>query len=270
LGQNILITVDDGYASIRDNGWPLLKAAGIPMVLFISTGPIDNGNADYMSWDDLRRLKAEGVTIAHHGTGHLHSIHAGVSETIRDYLKASVRFQEELGEAPTIFAWPYGEYSPALITAFKAGGVRAAFGQFSGPLATTNNIFALPRFPINEAYGDLDRFKLVTNSYPLNLTIHEPLTPLVSEDDNPPSFRFSHDGYEDRVPNMTCYPSHSGTPIKPEENDDGTLSIHIDEPFPKGRHKVSCTLMRKSATGGDDAKWYWVSQPYFNFPELRQ
>lgn len=269
-GQNVLITVDDGYASIRDKGWPLLKAAGIPMVLFISTGPIDEGNRDYMSWDDLRQLKAEGVTIAHHGTGHLHSIHAGVSATIRDYLKASVRFQEELGEAPTVFAWPYGEFSPELITAFKAGGVAAAFGQFSGPLATTSNLYALPRFPINEAFGDLDRFKLVANSYPLNLTITEPVTPLVSANNNPPLFKFYDDQTEPRVPNMTCYPSHSGTPIKPIEYDDGTFEIVIDAPFPKGRHKVSCTLMRKSGTATSDPKWYWVSQPFFNFPELNR
>lgn len=269
-GQNILITVDDGYASIRDKGWPLLKAAGIPMVLFVTTGPLDDGHSDYMSWDDLRRLKAEGVTIAHHGTGHLHSIHAGVSTTIRDYLKASMRFQEELGEAPKIFAWPYGEFSPDLITAFKAGGVEAAFGQFSGPLATTSNLFALPRFPINEAYGDLDRFKLVANSYPLNLTITEPTTPLVAANSNPPSFKFFDDGSESRLPNMTCYPSHSGTPIKPEEFDDGSFEITIDEPFPKGRHKVSCTLMRKSGTSTSDPKWYWVSQPFFHFPELNQ
>ena len=45
-----------------------------------------------------------------------------------------------------------------------------AFGQHSGVIDINKDKFELPRFPINEKYGDLDRFKfLITYNLKLKL-----------------------------------------------------------------------------------------------------
>ena len=42
-----------------------------------------------------------------------------------------------------------------------------AFGQHSGVIDINKDKFELPRFPINEKYGDLKRFKSLINYSPL-------------------------------------------------------------------------------------------------------
>src|SRR3546814_8386149 len=63
--------------------------------------------------------------------------------------------------------YPYGEISLALRQAVIDAGFAGAFGQHSGAAGGSADRFALPRFPLNEAYGALDRFRLLANALPL-------------------------------------------------------------------------------------------------------
>ena len=109
--RTVAITVDDAYESAFLEAWPRLKAAGIPMTLFVATDPVDAGSRTYMSWDQIRALRADGVEIAHHGASHHHMVEAGLAASLADIERASLRFQDELGFVPDIFAYPFGEYS---------------------------------------------------------------------------------------------------------------------------------------------------------------
>ena len=42
-----------------------------------------------------------------------------------------------------------------------------AFGQHSGVIDVNKEKFQLPRFPINEKYGEIERFKSIIKTYPL-------------------------------------------------------------------------------------------------------
>ena len=48
--------------------------------------------------------------------------------------------------------------------------------------------FELPRFPINEKYGDLKRFKFLINLYPLQFKRLLPEEKYLSQNNNPPEF----------------------------------------------------------------------------------
>lgn len=100
--KTVSITVDDAFKSVINEGWPRLKAAGLPMTLFVSTDPVDEGNPNYMSWDDIRTLESEGVEIAHHTASHLHMIYEGPETSLADIKRASERFETELGYVPDI------------------------------------------------------------------------------------------------------------------------------------------------------------------------
>ena len=52
-----------------------------------------------------------------------------------------------------------------------------AFGQHSGVIDITKNFLELPRFPINEKYGEIQRFKsiLKTLPFPYKEIQHEPV-----------------------------------------------------------------------------------------------
>ena len=68
--RTVAISFDDGYVSIYETAWPMLKAKGWPFTVFINSEPHDQGKPLFMSWDQLRELHAGGATIANHTVSH--------------------------------------------------------------------------------------------------------------------------------------------------------------------------------------------------------
>ena len=254
--RTIIITVDDAYKSFAEVGWPLLKAAGIPTTLFVSTDPVDQANSNYMSWDDIRTLQSEGVEIGHHTASHLHMVAAGVEASLKDIRRASARFEAELGAVPKMFAYPYGEYSSDLAAAVRAEGFEVAFAQYSGPAAPWQNQFALPRFPVNERYGDAERFKLISQTRALPIGDLIPTGPVLTDATNPPLLGFTIEEQINGLKAMACYPSHLGKAADLNFITARRLEVRFQKPFPKGRNRINCTLPAR------DGRWYWFGQFY--------
>ena len=61
-----------------------------------------------------------------------------------------------------------------------------AFGQHSGVIDVNKEKFELPRFPINENYGELKRFKSIINSFPLEYKRLIPEEKKINDQVNPP------------------------------------------------------------------------------------
>jgi len=254
--RTIILTVDDAYLSFARTGWPLLKAAGIPAALFVATDPVDEGNDNYMNWDDIRLLQSEGVEIGHHTASHLHMAAARHEEALKDVRRASARFEAELGTVPKIFAYPYGEYSSDLATAIEAEGFDAAFAQYSGPVAPWQNLFSLPRFPVNERYGDQARFKLISQTLALPIADLIPSNPIVAPDKNPPLLGFTVEAEIRGLSAMACYPSHLGKAADLNFVTSRRIEVRFDKPFPKGRNRINCTMP------AGNGRWYWFGQFY--------
>ena len=80
-------------------------------------------------------------------------------------------FKEKLGYVPSIFSYPFGEYSKFMKN-YIVSNFSMAFGQHSGVIDLNKDKYELPRFPINEKYGDLKRFKSVINYNPLDIPLY--------------------------------------------------------------------------------------------------
>ena len=160
------ITVDDATRSTFVEAWPRLEEAGFPFTVFVSTDPVDQGHAGIMSWDELRQLVAAGVTIGNHGAAHGRMWQNDGTANREDLEKARRRIQEELGMDATLFAYPYGEWNGALRALVTELGFAAAFGQHSGVVGAHSDTLNLPRFALNQNYGDIDRFKLIADTLP--------------------------------------------------------------------------------------------------------
>ena len=80
-------------------------------------------------------------------------------ETIKaDILKSIKIFENKLGNNSKFFSYPFGEYSLEFKKIIKEFGFKYAFGQHSGVIDETKDLWELPRFPINEKYGEIKRF----------------------------------------------------------------------------------------------------------------
>ncbi|NCW31021.1 MAG: chitin deacetylase, partial [Alphaproteobacteria bacterium] len=187
--RTVAITIDDAYLSVFTEAWPRLKAKGFPFTVFVATDPVDQKHRNYMSWDQLRRLQADGVGIGSQTASHPHMHKISIEAIDTELGNANKRFLAELGMRPDLFAYPYGEYNLAVIDRVKTAGFIAGFGQNSGIAHGFNGFFELPRFAMNERYGEMDRLSLAINGLPLKANQVLPADVVIAK--NPPVFGFT-------------------------------------------------------------------------------
>ncbi|MGF1606037.1 MAG: polysaccharide deacetylase family protein [Rhodothalassiaceae bacterium] len=259
--KSVVITIDDAYRSFAVKAWPRLKEKGFPATLFVATQAVNEGYADIMSWDQLRRLRAEGLSIGHHGHGHVHMVDVGVDAAMADIAEASALFEQELGDVPKILAYPFGEYSLAHAKALEAAGFTAALAQHSGAVGLDDDLYAIPRFALNERYGGLDRFRLLAGSRALPAKEIVPDEVVLDQQaQNPPAYGFTVTEEVAGLSAMNCFASHLPERIEPMVLDD-RVEIRMDKPFPPGRQRITCTLP------GPGGRWYWRGR-FFYVPVL--
>ena len=253
----IAITIDDAFLSVYTEAWPRLKRAGLPFTLFVSTDPIDGRYGAHMNWDQIRKMARAGVTIGNHTASHLHMATASPERNAAEIAKSNARFEKELGFVPKVFAYPYGEYSLAVRRLVKDAGFEAAFGQHSGVMFDNADFYYLPRFAMNESYGEFNRFKLAVNTLPLMVRDISPVDPLLVDGGNPPPFEFTVFGDARRgLGALTCYASGQGKAAI-ERSDDGRIKVQLTKAFPVGRSRVNCTMP------AGQGRWRWFGLQFY-------
>ena len=250
--KTVAITIDDAFFSIYKKAWPILKEKKLPFTIFVSTGPVNSNSKNYMNWEQLKEMNNRGVTIGHHTKNHFHLVSKKKETIINEIEEASNDFLKNLGYVPDIFAYPYGEYSSEIKEITK-NYFKAAFGQHSGGIYNGIDIFELPRFSLNEQYGDLKRFKFAANSYGLKIKNVLPENKVIT-DINPPLLGFTL--LDDLEGLIRCYPSHN---IKADLTKLGNkrIEIRFDRAFPKGRTRINCTINHNN-------KWRWSGFQFLN------
>ena len=114
----------------------------------------------------LKRLNNLNLDISVIIHTHEYLIDMSEEEFINDIKLATKIFKNNLGYVPSIFSYPFGEYS-LFMKNYISKNFKASFGQHSGIIDMNKDKFELPRFPINEKYGDLKRFGSLINYNPL-------------------------------------------------------------------------------------------------------
>ncbi|MEP4377999.1 MAG: polysaccharide deacetylase family protein [Alphaproteobacteria bacterium] len=251
--RTVGITIDDGYRSIYTEAWPRFRRAGFPFTVFLSTDPIDRGFPDFMTWDQVRELQAAGVTISGHTSTHLHMAANSVERNETDIAHSNTRFVDELGAVPKLFAYPFGEASSRVEQIVRAAGYTDAFGQHSGPLDASSGRYYMPRFALNEAFGDMDRFRLVANALPIPHSDMTPANPTLTQ--NPPIFGFTRTADAPQINGLACYAADQGQ-VSVEEIGP-RVEVRMNGLFPTGRARINCTGL------GRDGRWHWLGMLYY-------
>jgi peptidoglycan/xylan/chitin deacetylase (PgdA/CDA1 family) len=250
------IAIDDAFLSVYQEAWPRLREAGFPFTLFVATDAIDRELSGYMSWDQIRELAAAGVTIGSQTASHPHMAILDLATNARELQEANLRLQAELGSPPSLFAYPYGEASLAISALVADAGFTAAFGQHSGAIHRSTDFYYLPRFPMNENFGDIERFHLVADTLALPVTDITPADPLLGE--NPPAFGFTVGPEVLNLKGIACYASIGRARI--ERLGERRIEARFTRPFPPGRTRINCT------TSTQDGRWRWFGMQYYVAP----
>ena len=252
--KDILITIDDGFKSFYDEAWPYLKENEIPFILFVSTEPV--GKRGYMTWDEIREIEnSKFGYIGHHSHSHEYLIDMTNDEFIDDIETSTRIFKKELGYSPSIFSYPFGEYSKYMKD-YISKNFKIAFGQHSGVIDLNKDRYELPRFPINEKYGELKRFKSLINYYPLEYKLLRPEEKKIDDKNNPPKLVIEFFSDQKNLNNITCYSNDGGnwkkSNLKFKKN---ILEIEFQDPFLPRRGRINCSL-------NDNNKWRWLGTQF--------
>ena len=198
-----------------------------------------------MSWDNIREIeKYDFVEIGNHSHTHEYLIDYTDAEIEKD-LKMSINiFKENLGKNSNFFSYPFGEYSSSLKNIVIKLGFKYAFGQHSGVVDYTKNFFEMPRFPINEKYGEAERFKTILKTLPFPFKSIKPEDKYIDDNNNPPQVSIQF--YDDikNLKNINCFSNEEdkwkNSKINFKNNYD--LDIILDGKFTTERGRINCSL----------------------------
>ena len=247
--KKILITIDDAFSSFYEVAWPYLKKEKIPFILFVSTEAI--GQDGYMNWEQIKEIEQESFAyIGNHSHSHDYLVDLKNEDFINDIDTASAIFNKKLGYNPIFFSYPFGEFS-ALIKEHISKNFKFSFGQHSGVIDINKDRYELPRFPINEKYGDLKRFTFLINLYPLQYKVLYPDEKYLTNNNNPPKFLVEFFDEQKNIGNINCFSDEGNNWGKSNINFiKNTLKLNFRQKFNFRRGRVNCSL-------NDNGIWRW-------------
>ncbi len=169
----VLLTFDDGFRSIYEIAYPVVKRYRYPAVLFAYT--------DFIKWqkgslryDDILTMQKDNWTIESHTKSHLHMGKDEENYSAKDF---DSLLQEELGTpvsfikdhfdyTTNVLAYPYGDYNDDIAAKTQAMGYKLAFGVCPGPNDRTVPPLKLHRnlmlYPVkHESFKEIFEYKVL-------------------------------------------------------------------------------------------------------------
>jgi len=172
------LTFDDGFLDNHETVAPLLRERGLKAFVFVLPPLVDAGaplawpevaederrfpaRMRSVTWEMLGAMREAGFEVGSHGLTHAHLPELAPTALRDELLDSRRRIEARLGSCPT-FAYPFGEWSPAVAAAAAECGYSFAFTLPKHGQAGAEPL-SIPR--INVDYRDSGRrlgFKLST------------------------------------------------------------------------------------------------------------
>jgi peptidoglycan/xylan/chitin deacetylase (PgdA/CDA1 family) len=164
--RSVALTIDDGYADIHANAYPILAQYAIPATIFL---PVDfigtSGSADatarmsqtdFLAWDQIREMSRNGISFGSHAMSHLSLTRLTRREVQHQLESSRATIEDEIGRAVTGFAYPYGtvrDFNAEVAQAVAQAGYLWAVTGVSGVNTPRSDLFTLRRTKIERGDG---------------------------------------------------------------------------------------------------------------------
>lgn len=260
--KTVVLTIDDGYKSFLENGMPLLREFAYKATLFINTKQF--GSGDFLSVKEINQLIDEGIEVENHSHSHAYFVNftsVEIADTFKnDLLKSQEIFLKNFGYKPTLYAYPYGEYTLEMQEVLKDEGYIAAVAQKSGIISSLSDPYSLPRFPAAGNYANIDGFiqKNKIKYMPVQLVQTE--NPII-QSENPPILNLKLiDKDIINTSMIQCFVGGKNDGIVSFDAETNTISIKSVHPLNKRRTLYTITAPSKTKSN----IWHWYSFLWIN------
>jgi len=154
VASMVALTFDDGYENFYTNAWPLLKKYQLPVTMFLPTGLLGKtyATSDGTVWPIMteamvKEIAADGLVefMSHTQT------HADLSKLAPKFYDSEIEASRTVlrclpSRANTsIFAYPKGRFTPAVVEYLKEKKWEAAVGVKGGLVSASSDIYDLFR-----------------------------------------------------------------------------------------------------------------------------
>ena len=167
-----------------------------------------------------------------------------------DIEKSISILEKKIGYRSVFFSYPFGEYSLDFKNLIKDFGFKYAFGQHSGVVDESKDSLELPRFPINEKYGELKRFNTLLKTLPLKFKKITPEEKFINDLTNPPKINIE---FFDNIKNLNlinCYSNESNKWRQSKINflNNTSIEIQLEGKFTTERGRINCSIREANNT----------------------
>lgn len=172
---SVAIVISSNNKQIIDSIWPILSKASLAFTLFIDPYLI-NRDKTYMSWDDINKLKNNGIEI-------------GIRSSSRNIINDINLYKNKLNIDPVSYLYKEGIWSKKVIEILANNNIKIAFTDNSGPISKNMEKYKLSRFNVSGKFSNTERLKTVLDALPLEVTDILPQENTII--DNPPLYGFT-------------------------------------------------------------------------------
>jgi peptidoglycan/xylan/chitin deacetylase (PgdA/CDA1 family) len=141
----VVITFDDGYASVYENAYPVMKELGFSGVLYLIANAV--GADGYMNAEQVKDMIVDGWEVGSHSMTHPH-LPEVTGPLAYELVDSRDRLKSLLGTDISTFAYPFGDFDLEIIDKVVRNGYTAGVGLGSSYVHNTGSLFYLSRIEI--------------------------------------------------------------------------------------------------------------------------
>ncbi|MEP4078774.1 polysaccharide deacetylase family protein [Haloferula sp.] len=167
--KSIVITIDDGWKSVYDDAYPVLKDLGYPFTIFLYKSYVDGGGRA-LTTPMIKEMMENGATIGSHSVSHPYPATVkkhrkegpdAYDKFLRDEMGESKRFLEaKFGKAVTTYAYPGGYQTREMFALGEEFGYEHLFTVLPGKVRRDVSDHSVNRYIILGTHDHI--FELAT------------------------------------------------------------------------------------------------------------
>jgi peptidoglycan/xylan/chitin deacetylase (PgdA/CDA1 family) len=257
----VVISIDDGYKSIKDQAYPILEKFKYPSVSYVYSVFLPGGK-NSLKPEDAREMMSDGL-MEFGSHSHTHPILTKRGKmTDKQYcdflileIITSKRYLErKLGVTMETMGYPYGAYSKEIFKVMEKAGFKAGLSVVPSYNTKDTYKYALKRTMIYNS-TTVEKLKAILEKKPIKIKVVYPEDGDIITDAKPVLKAVL---IEDAGLNTATIKFVMGR-VKLDDSvydpDTKTLTYTYDRPLPKGVHEPSITA---SGTEGSNRGYAWL------------